>query len=64
MSSVMTVPYDCRNTPHTSKSDNANHATVRVKIQLADATHQVAHIYIDANYNYTGHNLYPGVKND
>lgn len=57
---------NCRNGRHTSKSDMNNHATVRVKttVQLADGTHQVAHIYVDVNYTYTGHNLYSGVKSD
>ncbi len=43
-----------------------DHGTVRVKttIQTGNNTHQVAHIYMNANYVYTGHNLYPNVKND
>ncbi|KAK4680629.1 hypothetical protein QC764_100430 [Podospora pseudoanserina] len=51
---------------HTSRSDQANHATTRLKtvIQTANGQHQVAHIYLDANYTYTGHTLYPNVKHD
>ncbi|KAL6828000.1 hypothetical protein V8C40DRAFT_243292 [Trichoderma camerunense] len=51
---------------HTSRSDAANHATTRIKtvVQIGDSTHQVAHIYMDLNFGYTGHNLFPNVKND
>ncbi|KAK3942336.1 hypothetical protein QBC46DRAFT_457538 [Diplogelasinospora grovesii] len=51
---------------HTSRSDRQDHATTRVKtsFQTNNGTHQVAHIYMDATYTYTGHALYPNVKND
>lgn len=42
------------------------YGTVRVKttVQTSNGTHQVAHIYFDASYNYTHHNLYDNVKQD
>lgn len=63
---VTPVGHDDRTGRHTSRSDRANHATTRLKtvIQTANGQHQVAHIYLDANYTYTGHALYPNEKND
>ncbi|TFK65631.1 hypothetical protein BDN72DRAFT_900535 [Pluteus cervinus] len=54
------------NGAHTSRSDAVPHGSVRVKtlVQIGDGTHQVAHIYFDASYNYIGHNLYPNIKAD
>lgn len=55
-----------RNGSHTSRSDPSPHGTVRVKtaVQTTAGKHQVAHIYFDNNFTYTGHTIYPSEKND
>jgi hypothetical protein len=55
-----------RNGSHMSDSDTMSHGTVKAKttVQTSTGEHQVAHIYFDANYTYTGHTLYATVKKD